>query len=391
MLKVRWICVWGMLGFKWCQEQSLKVSTVQQCNICIKLEIYMGTMRVHVVVLVITIVVSHFNQELKSHQLQCQKLSKLYQGSYPGYVLQVALIHHWDKRTSIITSGTQVQLPHPSCQDAGIQCCIISLDTTFSPQKNKESFLTSSDMSEDGNSDASFTTYSSSQESQDSSALWVHDLQHECMYHVVSLWIFFPRFDSPQPFTSTSSIPPEKQSSYLVFESALLLLFSTCIFCTRATPKVKRIVIGSFIRIMQWCNNGKRQRTWDSQPHIGTLPAGNILLSAAILYAGALPAKTLRVFRILRCATITTKTFFRHQTQYLHPAINRTWHRHQRSLIHLLQKENGQLSFAGDGRADSPGHGAKYGSYSMLEMGSNKVVDIALVQVCLYIVINSCY
>ena len=34
-----------------------------------------------------------------------------------------------------------------------------------------------------------------------------------------------------------------------------------------------------------------------------------------------------------------------------------------------------------DGRADSPGHSAKYDSYSVLEERINKVIDIQLVQV----------
>ena len=36
----------------------------------------------------------------------------------------------------------------------------------------------------------------------------------------------------------------------------------------------------------------------------------------------------------------------------------------------------------GDGRADSPGHSAKYGSYTVVDMRCNKVVDYRLVQVC---------
>ena len=36
---------------------------------------------------------------------------------------------------------------------------------------------------------------------------------------------------------------------------------------------------------------------------------------------------------------------------------------------------------AGDGRLDSPGHSAKYGSYSLLELTCNKIVDFKLVQV----------
>jgi solute carrier family 8 (sodium/calcium exchanger) len=35
----------------------------------------------------------------------------------------------------------------------------------------------------------------------------------------------------------------------------------------------------------------------------------------------------------------------------------------------------------GDGRADSPGHCAKFGSYSIMDLQRNKVLDIQLVQV----------
>ena len=39
------------------------------------------------------------------------------------------------------------------------------------------------------------------------------------------------------------------------------------------------------------------------------------------------------------------------------------------------------LVLGGDGRADSPGHSAKYGSYSVIDLKQSKVVDIKLVQV----------
>ena len=39
------------------------------------------------------------------------------------------------------------------------------------------------------------------------------------------------------------------------------------------------------------------------------------------------------------------------------------------------------MNLGGDGRADSPGHSAKYGSYSVLDCDSNKVLDMQRVQV----------
>ena len=53
-------------------------------------------------------------------------------------------------------------------------------------------------------------------------------------------------------------------------------------------------------------------------------------------------------------------------------------------VISKLKGKQQGLVIGGDGRSDSPGHSAKYGSYSMLELNLNKIVDIQLVQVQLY-------
>ena len=45
-------------------------------------------------------------------------------------------------------------------------------------------------------------------------------------------------------------------------------------------------------------------RTFNCNGCAGKFPAGNIMISAVILYIGSLPAKALRVFSSLNCATI---------------------------------------------------------------------------------------
>jgi len=37
------------------------------------------------------------------------------------------------------------------------------------------------------------------------------------------------------------------------------------------------------------------------------------------------------------------------------------------------------LTIGGDGRADSPGHSAKYGSYGIIDLATNKVIHVQLV------------
>ena len=108
-------------------------------------------------------------------------------------------------------------------------------------------------------------------------------------------------------------IPLEKQMTFLVFESALMLLFSTCVACGSTVVSIKRHIIGTFLSIKQVCTQCNNTFVWESQPYISNIPAGNLLTSAAILYTGSLPAKALRIFKTLNCATISKVTYFRHQ------------------------------------------------------------------------------
>ena len=123
---------------------------------------------------------------------------------------------------------------------------------------------------------------------------------------------------------------------YLVFETALLSLFCSCMHCFHPA----KVVTGSLLCIIQACTNCDKNRTWESQPDIGNIPAGNILTFAAILYSGAYPATALKMFNILNVATISQKTFFRHQTQYLQPSVDIVWKCSQELLLKSL-KHNG--------------------------------------------------
>ena len=157
-------------------------------------------------------------------------------------------------------------------------------------------------------------------------------------------------YDRPENCDSPSS---QKRYSYIVFESALMLLFSTCVRCRNVTKDITKTAIGSFIRIVQQCHNCSHRHVWESQPFIGNLPAGNILTSAAILYSGSLPSKALRMFKILGCVTISKTTYYPHQSLYLQPSVSSTWEQQQRALLSELKDKSSDLVLGGDGRADS--------------------------------------
>uniref|UniRef100_A0A1X7UA90 Uncharacterized protein n=1 Tax=Amphimedon queenslandica TaxID=400682 RepID=A0A1X7UA90_AMPQE len=86
------------------------------------------------------------------------------------------------------------------------------------------------------------------------------------------------------------------------------------------------------------------------------------------------------VFRTIGCASISRTSYFRHQKTFLNPAIFQIWDMNQQSYFAQLAQEGKPLVLGGDGRADSPGHFAKFGSYSLVELNHNIVLDICLVQ-----------
>ena len=90
-----------------------------------------------------------------------------------------------------------------------------------------------------------------------------------------------------------SDVPVEKQRTYLIFESALLTLFSICFMCRSTYTSIEKVTIGSFLRIKQICRQCSNKYVWESQPYVGKIPIGNILISAAIIYMGSFPAKAL--------------------------------------------------------------------------------------------------
>lgn len=122
------------------------------------------------------------------------------------------------------------------------------------------------------------------------------------------------------------------------------------------------------------------KRSWESQPIINNTPAGNILLSGAILFSGALPTLTIRVLGNMNCATIVPRTFYNHQKKFLTQAVSSVWLKHQTNITESLKKSKRPLIIGGDGRCDSPGHSAKFGSYTVMDLETKNIIDVELVQ-----------
>ena len=107
------------------------------------------------------------------------------------------------------------------------------------------------------------------------------------------------------------------EAKFIVFFTQLLALFKFCHVCKFDNPLVEVQENGTMAEVTTTCANPKCGKTtkWFSQPYItGTMiPAGNFLLSFAILVAGTSATKVLRVFRHMGLKCISLSTYFKHQ------------------------------------------------------------------------------
>ena len=119
--------------------------------------------------------------------------------------------------------------------------------------------------------------------------------------------------------------------------------------------------------------------TWESQPVVKRKPLGNLLLAASILFTGNFAA----ISRLASCFNLqffSESVFYDTQRKYLFPVVNEAWEAEsQRQVDRLTSKE--VVNLDGDGRCDSPGHCAKYGTYTLMDEDSGDVVAFNVVQV----------
>lgn len=171
------------------------------------------------------------------------------------------------------------------------------------------------------------------------------------------------------------------EKKYIVFESCLDRLFETCSACGLMKIKTHKKTIGTCVIYSAQCLKCGNSKTWTSQPMSGTMPYGNLILSAAIMFAGASAVKYLRVLDFACIQNVSISTYMNIQSAYLTPTIMDVWKQRQEVMLQEIREEDRSLKLAGDARCCTPGHTAKFGSYSMMDLHTGKIIDIKLVQV----------
>ena len=166
----------------------------------------------------------------------------------------------------------------------------------------------------------------------------------------------------------------------IVFLSKLLLLYQYCHLCLASQPHLSVTQTGTMLSIVSKCSSCDGTYIWKSQPYLlGKFPAGNILLSFAIICAGATVGKVLLVFRHMGLLCYNECTYYYHQRHLLFPSIVKFWRSYQDGILESLKGKD--VVLAGDGRHDSMGHSAKYGTYTIFCCTIGLIIHIVLVQV----------
>lgn len=170
--------------------------------------------------------------------------------------------------------------------------------------------------------------------------------------------------------------------------SNLLLLFQHCHFCFKKNPNISVSQHGTMISVESQCGHCSKTFKWSSQPYLfGRFPAGNILLSFAILCAGGSVRKVLNIFKTMGVLVYNESTFYYHQRHFLFPTIVSFWRSYQNEILKKLDGK--EVVLAGDARHDSMGHSAKYGTYTIFCCTVGLMIHITLIQVNVYMHLGS--
>ncbi|KAJ8252439.1 hypothetical protein COCON_G00217510 [Conger conger] len=113
---------------------------------------------------------------------------------------------------------------------------------------------------------------------------------------------------------TVSDTPVDQMTKYIVYEDCLLELFQSCSFCRHACA-VEQFCQGTLVSIKATCTHCSLVKRWKSQPHVGSIPAGDLHLSAAIAITGSSFAQTDKVLNALRVKGISESTYYSHQGQ----------------------------------------------------------------------------
>ena len=127
------------------------------------------------------------------------------------------------------------------------------------------------------------------------------------------------------------------------------------------------------------CNIGHAVK-WCSQPVVRRFAEGNVRLAAAVVFSGNTYTRLKDIcnYSNIRCFSYTA--FLKYQKNYTIGVVNERWLSWRQNKFGALHAK-GRCKVAGDARCDSPGHCAKYSTYSFQDQDTCEIIAIDIMQV----------
>ena len=166
----------------------------------------------------------------------------------------------------------------------------------------------------------------------------------------------------------------EAETSFLVYWACLLPLLKFCLKCNATAVIKKTFIKGTMLGVNLFCSNN-HETTWHSQPLIRGTGMGNVALAAGTLFSGGTFQRINDIFQISKIACFSRTTFNKFQKKFLFPSIQKVFIKNRTLLIDEAKKQKNGLDLLGDGRCDSPGYSAKYGTYTIMDSLSGYILD----------------
>ena len=178
---------------------------------------------------------------------------------------------------------------------------------------------------------------------------------------------------------SDSSVNTSLKTAFVVYCSSLILLLRNCLTCSLPAT-IKNIKVKGSQLIVKLAFPNHHQNIWKTQPTVNQYSQGNLTLSAAVLFSANTFEKIANCFDIANIQWITKTRYYAVQRKFLAGVVHLNCSRMNTSLVNRLKNE-GECKLSGDGRHDSPGHNAKYVTYSLMNQQTNEIGAFAVTQV----------
>ena len=142
--------------------------------------------------------------------------------------------------------------------------------------------------------------------------------------------------------------------------------------CT-AVPNVRHHIVGITLIVNCVCSSGHQYR-FSSSHQVNGIYANDIQVAASVILSGSNYAKVNRMAKFMNLEFLSKSTYYRYQRLYLIPEINQWWSEMRSDILKEFSGKD--VVIGGDGQCDSPGFNAKNLCYFMMEVNSNYILNI---------------